>query len=75
MYYLIIVQNNNIPAIFAYESYDAALAAFHTEMAYRAEGRTSTKCLILDSDLNTHMKESYTAPVPEPNAEPTEGEQ
>ena len=74
MFYLVIIQNNSTPAIFGYESYDAALAAFHTEMAYRAEGRTSTKCAIVNSELVTLIRETYTAPVPEPNAEPTEGE-
>lgn len=73
MFYLITVQNGNTPSMLGYESHDAALAAFHTEMAYRAEGRTSTKCLILDSDLNTHMKESYTAPVSDNTEEPVEG--
>ena len=72
MYYTVIIQNNNTPAIFAYESYDAALAAFHTEMAYRAEGRTSTKCAIVDSELITLMRETWTAPV-QPIEEPQEG--
>lgn len=70
MYYLIIVQNNNIPAIFSYESYDAALAAFHTEMAYRAEGRSSTKCMIINTELVTMVREIWNAPTPEPNEEP-----
>ena len=73
MYYLVIVQNNSIPAIFSYETYDAALAAFHTEMAYRHESRTTTKCAIVDNELVTLKRETYTAPVPDPNTEPAEG--
>lgn len=41
-----------------------------TEKAYRAENRTSTKCLILDTNLNTHMVETYIKPNAE---EPQEG--
>ena len=32
MFYLVIVQNDSTPAIFSYASYDAALAAYHTEL-------------------------------------------
>lgn len=74
MFYLVIVQNSDTPAIYSHETHDAALAAFHTEMAYRAEGRTSTKCLILNSDLVVLESGSYvkeTAPVQ--TEEPQEG--
>lgn len=74
MFYLVIVQNDEAQAIYRYTTYEEALAAYHTELAYRAEGRRSTKCAILDRDLNMLRQEVYTAPVPEPNAEPTEGE-
>lgn len=70
MYYLVIVQNDSIPAIFSYETLENALAAFHTELAYRAEGRTSTKCSILDADLMTIRNEVYIASA---NEEPQEG--
>lgn len=63
MYYLIIVQNDETPAVFAYTSYDEALARFHSELAYRAEGRISTKCMILDGDLVMTDREVWTAPV------------
>ena len=72
MFYVVIIQNNETPAIFGYGSYDAALAAFHTEMAYRAEGRTSTKCMIVDSELLTLMRETWTVPVQ--TAEEPQGE-
>lgn len=72
MFYVVIIQNNDTPAIFAYNSYDAALAKFHTEMAYRHESRTSTKCMIIDGELLTINRETYTAPV-QTVEEPQEG--
>ena len=48
MFNLVIIQNNSSRAIYAYDTYDAALAAFHAEMAYRADGRDSTVCVILN---------------------------
>ena len=48
MFNLVIIQNDSARAIYAYDTYDAALAAFHAEMAYRAEGRDSTVCVILN---------------------------
>ena len=48
MYYLIIVQNTTTIASYVYSDYDTALAAFHQELAYRAEGRTHTMCVIID---------------------------
>ena len=48
-YYLAIIQNNETCALYAYNTYDEALAAFHSELAYRGEGRTSTLCIIFNS--------------------------
>lgn len=61
MYYLAIVQNGTTQALYAYNTYDAALAAYHSELAYRAEGRTSTLCVILDMYGNTMKHEYWTA--------------
>lgn len=61
MYYLAIVQNGTTQALYAYNTYDAALAAYHSELAYRAEGRTSTLCVILDMYGNTMKQEYWTA--------------
>lgn len=58
-FYLVIVQNDTTQAVFAHESFDSALAAFHTELAYRAEGRTSTMCVILNSSGDTLKKEYW----------------
>lgn len=63
MYYLIIIQNKTIPAIYGYENYDAALARFHTEMAYRAEGRTSTTCTIINEAGSVYKTEMYEQSV------------
>lgn len=69
MYYLAIVQNDETQALYRYSTYEDALAAYHTELAYRAEGRKSTKCAILNGDLKMLRQETYTAPT-EPNVEP-----
>lgn len=74
MYYLIKIQNDSTQGIYRYDSLDTAMAAYHAELAYRAEGRTSTKCAILDSDMCVVRSEVYTAPITEPNTEePQEG--
>lgn len=63
MYYVLTVQNNTTQAVYRYNTFEEALAYYHTELAYRAEGRTSTKCAILDSDLHMLRQENYEAPV------------
>lgn len=73
MYYLAIVQNDTTQALYRYNTYEEALAAYHSELAYRAEGRKSTKCAILDSDLQMLRQETYVVPVPDNTEEPVEG--
>lgn len=73
MFYFLTIQNNTTPAVYSFNTFEEALAYYHTELAYRAEGRTSTKCAIFDSDLRMLRQENYEAPVQTP--EPTEGEQ
>lgn len=58
-WYVVIIQNNSTQAVYPYDSYDAALSAFHNELAYRGDGRTSTVCVILDEQGNTHAKEYW----------------
>ena len=70
MYYLVIVQNGNTQAVYAYSSLDNALAAYHAELAYRSADRTSTKCTILNSDLVQVRVEQYVVGGAE---EPQEG--
>jgi len=48
--YLVIVQNDSTAAVYGYDDYDSALTAFHTELAYRGEGRDSTMCVIINSE-------------------------
>lgn len=67
MYYLALVQNDNTQALFAYETLDAALAKYHSELAYRSSERKSTKCTILDSNLQSVRNDLYIAPSEEPN--------
>ena len=49
-YYLVIVQNDSTQSVFAYNTLDQALAAFHTELAFQGEGRDKTLCIIFDSN-------------------------
>lgn len=70
MYYLAIVQNDETQALYRYNAYEDALAAYHTELAYRAEGRKSTKCAILNADLQMLRQEKYVSPDAEPDVEP-----
>lgn len=73
MYYVVIVQNDETQVIYRYGIYEEALSAYHTELAYRAEDRTSTKCAILNADLQLLRQETYTAPVSDNTEEPVEG--
>lgn len=66
MFYLAIVQNDTTNALYSYSTYEGALARFHTELAYRAEGRTQTVCTILNSNGEVLRNEVYTAPDQEP---------
>ena len=74
MYYLAIIQNNTTNALYAHNTFEDALAAYHTELAYRSDDRTSTRCVIFDSDLRTLRAEVYEKPVDTtPTEEPQEG--
>lgn len=68
-FYLAVIQNDTTPALFSYDSQDKALAAYHSELAYRAEGRTSTKCALMNEELEVIKRESYFAPTSESEAE------
>lgn len=72
MYYVAIVQNDETQALYRYNTYEEALAAYHTELAYRAEGRKSTKCAILNGDLQMLRQETYIAPVSDNTEESNE---
>lgn len=59
IYFLLIVQNNDVGAISRFTNYDSALAAFHHELAYRHESRISTICSILDDHGVEVRREEY----------------
>lgn len=65
-YYLTIVQNKITCACFVYDSEDAAKAAFHSELAYRAPERTSTLCIISNENGAIIAVDKYRAPNPDP---------
>lgn len=54
MYNLLIMQTDasgeTSRAVYAYNDWDTALSAFHSELAYRHESRKKTVCTILDED-------------------------
>lgn len=50
MYNLVIIQNDSARAVYPHSSLDDVLAAFHSELAYRGEGRNKTVCTILDEN-------------------------
>ena len=55
-YYLVIIQNagaNSSQAIYRYNNIDDALAAYHSELAYRNNSRQMTTCVILDNYGNS----------------------
>lgn len=61
MYYLTIVQNENVVASYYYTNLDDALVLFHNELAYRSDARTSTLCVILNKEGDVIKKGYYTA--------------
>ena len=77
MFYLVIIQNDASQAVYKYDTLDAALAAFHAEMAYRADGRNSTVCVILNRIGEVIKREDWTrepepVQIPQPEPEPEE---
>lgn len=58
-FYLMIVQNNSICACYKYDTFDMALSALHTELAYRGNDRTETLCLIVASDGSVRKLEHW----------------
>ena len=72
MYYLVIIQNDSSQAVFAYESRDAALSAFHSELAYRADARLKTVCVVLNDTGDTIKKEVYSKELADSVDEPVE---
>lgn len=63
MYFLAIIQNagfeNQSQALYAYDTIDDALSAYHLELAYRGETRYKTACAIIDSNGFTVYHDSW----------------
>lgn len=61
MFYLLIVQNDQTQTAYAYQTYNEALSAFHSELAYRNESRTKTMCAIISSNGAMLKSEYYNS--------------
>lgn len=61
MFLLVKLQNDSATIVFKYDDLSSALAAFHAELAYRAEGRTSTMCAILNRAGEVIKRERWEA--------------
>lgn len=57
--FLFIIQNGEITVSYKYDSMDECESAFHSELAYRNEARTSTVCLIIDAQGRVLKQDSY----------------
>ena len=58
-YVFLVIQNHQLPIVSVKASFDDALAAFHTELGYRHETRFSTICIIMDTNGNEFLRDSY----------------
>lgn len=58
-YILTIVQNGNVCTAYGYEKKEDALAMFHSELAYRGEGRVSTVFYLIDAYGNKVDKDTW----------------
>lgn len=64
MYYLAIIQNFGASnALLPFNTFEEALARFHSELAYRHESRTQTVCSILNAEGQVLRNEVYNAPI------------
>lgn len=61
-YYVIIIKVDS-QAINVYDSQDAALSAFHSEMAYAYNAKISTTCIVTDTYGSQIKRERYEIPV------------
>lgn len=63
MFYLVIIQNNTTQAVYPYDTLDAAISMFHTELAYRGDGRDKTVCVILNQKGELVKRELWERPL------------
>lgn len=71
-YYVTIIKDDS-RACYEYEDKTAAMASFHTEMAYACNAKISTLCVVVNFNGTIEKVEKYTAP-PIPVAEAEDGE-
>lgn len=71
-YYVTVIKDDS-RACYEYEDKTAAMASFHTEMAYACNAKISTLCVVVNSNGTIVKVEKYTAP-PVPVAEAEDGE-
>lgn len=60
-HFVSIVHNDDACACFAYHDKAAAVAKFHTEMAYAANANVTTLCIVVNSNGSVICSEKYTA--------------
>lgn len=78
MFYLAVIQKmtngTRAQALFPKDTYDEAVASFHSELSYRGEERAFTSCAILNESGNlARPSEFWSRPVPEtPSGTPEE---
>ena len=63
MYYLVTIQNESTQTVYSYETLDQAISVFHTELAYRGEGRIKTVCVILNKNGELVKREAWEKPT------------
>ena len=62
-HFVSIIQNDETCACFAYPDRAAAIAKFHTEMAYASNANVTTLCIVANSNGAIVRTEKYTATV------------
>ncbi len=60
-HFVSIIQNDDVCACFAYPDKTAAVAKYHTEMAYAANANITTLCVVVNANGAVVCSEKYTA--------------
>ena len=66
---VLVNQNEEVVTPYSYTSENDARALFHQELAYRADGRDSTRVAIINSNFSTIAWDQYIKEVVPPNGE------
>lgn len=67
-YYNVVIQINNAgestQTVYKFDTRDAAIASFHTEMAYGINaGLNGVTCIVVDQQGALHMTDSWSNPA------------